>query len=222
MVTSAAQRRGRSPLSRSSPLRPRRGPNPLIARLQPLRAFQIVYLVLTLTLAQLLASASCAAAPGVGPPQCCSLAASPSPPGAPPSPTRTIWSFPALAPRNPWAQAFLWARDHTPKDALFALDADYINAPGEDAQCFRAIAQRSALPDYSKDGGEASIAPTLTAEWVRGQAAQQSLSAPSTTDAQRVAALQPLGVTWLVLQAGATTRFDCPYGNSAVKVCRLP
>ena len=130
--------------------------------------------------------------------------------------------LPGLAPRNPWAQAFLWVRDHTPKDALFALDADYINAPGEDAQCFRAIAQRSALPDYSKDGGEASIAPELTAEWVRGQAAQQALSAPSTTDEQRVAALQPLGVTWLVLQAGATTRFDCPFANSAVKLCRLP
>jgi hypothetical protein len=125
-------------------------------------------------------------------------------------------------PRNPWAQAFLWVRDNTPKDALFALDADYINAPGEDAQCFRAIARRSALADYSKDGGEASIAPVLTADWVRDQAAQQALSSPSTTDAQRLAALRPLGVTWLVLQPSAATSLDCPYANSAVKLCRLP
>ena len=72
-------------------------------------------------------------------------------------------------------QAFLWIRGNTPKDALFALDADYINAPGEDAQSFRAIAERSALPDYSKDGGEASIAPDLTAAWSIGQAAQRGL-----------------------------------------------
>ena len=130
--------------------------------------------------------------------------------------------LPGIAPHNHWTQAFLWIRDNTPKDALFALDADYINAPGEDAQCFRAIAQRSALPDYSKDGGEASIAPDATAEWVRGQAAQQSLSAPSTSDERRVAALQPLGVTWLVLQASATTSLACPFANSAVKLCRLP
>ena len=81
--------------------------------------------------------------------------------------------LPGTATPNPWVQAFLWIRDHTPKDALFALDADYINAPGEDAQCFRAIAERSALPDYSKDGGEASIAPELTPAWKQGQAAQQ-------------------------------------------------
>jgi len=197
-------------------------PTHLIARLQPLRAFQIVYLVLTLTLGATLGerllrrrawrwAAAMLLIGGI------SFSA-----GRTAFPNSNHLELPGIAPRNPWAQAFLWLRDNTPKDALFALDADYINAPGEDAQCFRAIAQRSALPDYSKDGGEASIAPTLTAEWVLGQAAQQALSAPSTTDERRVAALQPLGVTWLVLQAGATTRFDCPYANSAVKLCHLP
>jgi len=197
-------------------------PTHLIARLQPLRAFQIVYLVLTLTLGATLGerllrrrawrwAAAMLLIGGI------SFSA-----GRTAFPNSNHLELPGIAPRNPWAQAFLWLRDHTPKDALFALDADYINAPGEDAQCFRAIAQRSALPDYSKDGGEASIAPGLTAEWVRGQAAQQSLSAPSTTDERRVAALQPLGVTWLVLQAGATTRLNCPYANSAVKLCHLP
>ena len=194
----------------------------LIARLQPLRAFQIVYLVLTLTLGATLGerllkrnawrwAATILLLGGI------SFTA-----GRTAFPNSNHLELPGLAPRNPWAQAFLWARDHTPKDALFALDADYINAPGEDAQCFRAIAQRSALPDYSKDGGEASIAPALTADWVRGQAAQQSLSAPSTTDAQRVAALQPLGVTWLVLDSAAATRLNCPFANSAVKLCHLP
>ena len=129
--------------------------------------------------------------------------------------------LPGIAPHNQWVQAFLWIRANTPKDALFALDADYINSPGEDAQCFRALAQRSTLADYSKDGGEASIAPELTAEWVSAQAAQNYLSAPSTTDAERMSALRPLGVSWVVLQAEASARFDCPYSNSSVKVCKL-
>jgi hypothetical protein len=129
--------------------------------------------------------------------------------------------FPWTTPRNPWVQAFLWIRDNTPKDALFALDADYINAPSENAQCFRAIAERSSLPDYSKDGGEASIAPGLTTEWKAGQQAQQLLSAPTTTDAMRIATLAPLGVSWLVLDARAATNLDCPYANATVKVCRL-
>jgi hypothetical protein len=194
----------------------------LLARLQPLRAFQIVYLVLTLTLGATLGERLLRRSPwrwaatvlllgGI------SLATARSA-----FPNSNHLELPGLAPRNPWAQAFLWVRHHTPNDALFALDADYINAPGEDAQCFRAIARRSALADYSKDGGEASIAPALTAEWVRDQAAQQGLSAPATSDAQRLASLGPLGVTWLVLDAAATTRLDCPYANSAVKVCRLP
>jgi hypothetical protein len=127
--------------------------------------------------------------------------------------------LPGLAAKNSWTEAFLWIRDNTAKDALFALDADYINAPGEDAQCFRAIAQRSALADYSKDGGEASIAPELTAEWLRSQSAQQQLSAAS--DAERLATLRPLGVSWIVLEASATTSLDCPYANSVLKVCRL-
>jgi hypothetical protein len=48
------------------------------------------------------------------------------------------------------------------------------------------------------------------------------LSSPAETDAQRIAALRPLGVSWIVLESGAATAFDCPYRNAAVEVCRLP
>ncbi len=123
-------------------------------------------------------------------------------------------------PANLWMQAFLWIKDNTPPDALFALDGDYISIPGEDAQSFRAAAERSALPDFSKDGGEASITPALTALWHAGQTAQIGLSRK--TDMQRLASLKPAGVGWIVLQTNASTRFNCPYRNDAVKVCRLP
>jgi hypothetical protein len=194
----------------------------LIARLQPLRAFQIVYLVLTLTLGATLGERLLRRSPWRWAAIILLLGGISFSAARSAFPNSNHLELPGLAPRNLWAQAFLWVRDNTPNDALFALDADYINAPGEDAQCFRAIARRSALADYSKDGGEASIAPALTAEWVRDQAAQQALSAPSTSDAQRLAMLRPLGVSWLLLQSAAATRLDCSYANSAVKLCRLP
>jgi hypothetical protein len=121
--------------------------------------------------------------------------------------------------QNPWVQAFLWCRENTARNALFALDAKYINTDGEDAQTFRAIALRSALPDYSKDGGEASITPSLADAWFRASNAQKNLSMePDTT---RDAAILPLGATWMVLHSSAAILHPCPYDNRVVKVCRL-
>jgi hypothetical protein len=196
-------------------------PTHLVARMQPLRAFQIVYLVMLLALGAKLGERALrgsawrwtAAIALLGVPMLGAERMA--------FPNSNHLELPWSAPRNPWTEAFLWVRANTPTDALFALDADYIAAPGEDAQCFRAIAERSALPDYSKDGGEASIAPRLTEAWSEGRTAQRSLSAPNTTDAQRIAALAPLGVTWVVLQPSAATGLACPYANNAVRVCRL-
>jgi hypothetical protein len=196
----------------------------LVARLQPLRVFQLVYVVMILAigaklaervlqrravrwvvvfgmLATVMVAAERQTFPGSAHVEL---------------PAELRWH----TQRNAWVQAFLWIRQNTPKDALLALDADYITKPGEDAQCFRAIAERSALPDYSKDGGEASITPELTGAWMEGEAAQSGLS--DATDARRVAALKPLGVDWVVLERNAATAFVCDYANETVKVCRLP
>lgn len=127
--------------------------------------------------------------------------------------------LPGVATGNLWVEAFLWVRTHTPEDAVFALPAHYITTDGEDAECFRAIARRSALPDYSKDGGEAAITPVLTPVWVAGQDAQTGLDRE--TDLQRVVSLRPLGVDWIILGRPSVTQLDCPYSNAAVKVCRL-
>ncbi len=127
--------------------------------------------------------------------------------------------LPGAAPRNGWEQAFLWIRRNTPPDARFALDAYYIGYPGEDAQYFGAIARRSALPDYSKDGGIAAIAPALANQWAAASAAQTGLN--HETDTQRLAALHPFSIGWIVLPAASKTAFPCPFSNSAAKVCRL-
>jgi hypothetical protein len=127
--------------------------------------------------------------------------------------------WPGLKPRNLWQEAFLWIRDNTPRDAVFALDNDYIESAGEDAQGFRATAERSAVADWFKDGGIASNFPEAAALWWEGSAATQGLN--RATDEQRLARLQPLDVTWIVLPAEATTGFPCPFANARVRVCRL-
>jgi len=127
--------------------------------------------------------------------------------------------WPGLKPRNLWQDAFLWIRDNTPRDAIFALDNDYIEGPGEDAQGFRATAERSAVADWFKDGGIAGNFPQAAALWWQGSIATQQLN--RATDEQRLARLQPLGVTWIVLPAEASTGFPCPFNNARVRVCRL-
>ncbi|MBS1823625.1 MAG: hypothetical protein JST61_16935 [Acidobacteria bacterium] len=193
----------------------------LVARLQPMRVFQLIYIVMILfvgaALARYLGMRKLRWAAALVPLCAVMFLAERE-------------TFPASAHieltetagtrTNGWVQAFEWIRENTPKDAMFALDADYITRPGEDAQCFRAIAERSALPDYSKDGGEAAITPALTEEWKQGQEAQTGLSRKS--DADRFAALAPKGVEWLVLEKSAITAFTCDYTNATVKVCRLP
>jgi uncharacterized membrane protein len=192
----------------------------LVARLQPLRIFQVVYVVMILLLGGATAKRALQRQPvrwiatfvllgGV-----MLLAERRT------FPNSAHMELPGSAPQNPWAQAFVWISQNTPKDALFALAPNYITKPDEDAQCFRAIAGRSALPDYSKDGGEAAITPALTSAWTAGQAAQMGLN--TETDAKRIAALRPLGVTWVVLDRSAVTGFACGYANEEVKVCRLP
>ncbi len=192
----------------------------LVARMQPLRAFQIVYLLMVLVLGAMLGDLVLQRRAWRWGTAIVLLGGIMFGVDRSAFPDSNHLELPPIASRNLWAQAFLWIRENTPKDALFALDADYINAHGEDAQCFRAIAERSALPDFSKDGGEASIAPELTDAWKQGQAAQQRLS--ESTDEERVAALSPLGVSWVVMKADAETNFYCPYSNNAVRVCRLP
>lgn len=198
----------------------------LIARLQPLRIFHTIYILLFIllggTLAEklprrmarpVIALALCAAAGVMFFVERRTFPAS------------AHLEMPWRAPRNPWQQAFLWARDNTPQDAVFALDANYITTGGEDAQNFRAIAERSSLSDHSKDGGSASIFPQLAAAWQDGE--QRSTDLSRIPDAERIARLAPAGVTWVVLQqryqqGPSQTHFACPYHNSTVLVCRLP
>ena len=142
----------------------------LLARLQPLRIFHTIYMLLFLLLGGILAERlpqhlpQRLARPVIALTLCAAA-------GITFFVERQIFpasshlEMPWQTPPNPWQQAFLWVRDNTPQGAVFALDAGYITTGGEDAQNFRAIAERSSLSDYSKDGGSASIFPQLAAAW---------------------------------------------------------
>ncbi len=134
-----------------------------------------------------------------------------------PSSNHVEW--PGLTPRNRWQQAFLWIRANTPHDAIFGLDNDYVEGTGEDAQGFRATAERSAVADWYKDGGIASNFRQAAVPWWRGSQATAHLN--DATDSERLARLTPLGATWVVLPARAATNFPCPYVNAGVRVCQL-
>ena len=192
----------------------------LVARLQPLRAFLLLYAVMIVLLGGMLAEACRTRFLRAAPLLFLVVMA-----GVmffvqrQTFPASQHLELPWRAPSNPWSQAFLWARDNTSTGALFALDANYITTNGEDGQTFRATAQRSVMPDFSKDGGEAAVQPALATAWFAGMNVQQNLS--GLDDAERDARLRPLEVSWLLLHSAAKTSHRCPYDNGTVKLCRL-
>jgi hypothetical protein len=110
-----------------------------VAKLQPLRVYQTIYAVMMVALGALLAErvlkrsalrwAALVLAVGGGMAWVQSQT----------FPHSAHLELPWMAARNGWEQAFVWVREHTPKDAVVALDANYITAAGEDSQNFRAI-----------------------------------------------------------------------------------
>jgi hypothetical protein len=128
--------------------------------------------------------------------------------------------WPGRAPRNPWAQAFVWARQKTPIDAVFAMDPNYMHIAGEDHIGFRCLAQRSSLADAGKDSGVVSMFPRLADRWwseVNAQSPWRQLGAEDFARLKR-----DYGAAWLILEQPGVRGLDCPYENSAVGVCRVP
>ncbi len=132
--------------------------------------------------------------------------------------------WPWAQPRNQWAQAFEWIRGNTPVDALFALDPGHMELPGEDENGFRARAQRSMLADLVKDKGAASMFPPLSVLWAEQIADQRNWKQFGKEDFERLR--QKYGVSWVVVQQpgppeNGPAGLECPYENSAVRVCRI-
>ncbi len=127
--------------------------------------------------------------------------------------------WPWAQPRNQWAQAFEWIRGNTPVDALFALDPRHMELPGEDENGFRARAERSRLADLVKDKGACSMFPPMSVKWAEQIADQKNFDKFGEQDFERLR--QKYGISWVVVEQPGPVGMECPYENSAVRVCRV-
>jgi hypothetical protein len=121
---------------------------------------------------------------------------------------------------NPWVAGFVWIRDHTPADAYVALNPHFMALPGNDEHGFRAIAERSRLADAVKDPGAVTIAPSLAPLWSEQVQAQEGWKDFQLADFFRLH--QQFGANWVVLEQPGKPGLDCPFENSALRVCRIP
>ncbi len=128
--------------------------------------------------------------------------------------------WPGAALKNPWAQAFVWIRQNTPVNAVFAIDPEYMDIAGEDEVGFRCLAQRSHLADGVKDNGVVSMFPALAEEWWAQVQAQTPWKSFRAEDFLRLK--NQYGASWVVVQQPGVAGLDCPYQNGAVRVCRIP
>lgn len=127
--------------------------------------------------------------------------------------------WPGRAPKNPWAQSFVWIRENTPVDAVFALDPGYMHIAGEDETGFRCLAQRSRLADAIKDNGVVSMFPPLAEQWWSQVQAQTPWKTFQAEDFEKLK--KNYGVEWVVLEQPGVAGVDCEYQNARVRVCRL-
>lgn len=127
--------------------------------------------------------------------------------------------FPGGAPANDWVAAFVWVRENTPRDALFALGPRHLERPGEDFHSFRALARRSSLADEIKDRGVAASWPELAEQWREQVEDQSGWTGFSKPQFRRLR--EEHGVSWVVLEQPGARGLDCPYRNPRVLVCRV-
>jgi len=128
--------------------------------------------------------------------------------------------LPGQKPGNAWLQAFAWIRDNTPRDAYFAMDPYYLEAPGEDAHGFRALAERSQLADAVKDTAVVTQVPQLGPTWSKQVHAVDGWSHFQAADFERLKA--QFGVSWALVAYPAPAGLDCPWHNDTLSVCRIP
>ncbi len=130
------------------------------------------------------------------------------------------FELPGRAAANPWLQGFDWVRQNTPTDAYFALDPEYMAAPGEDYHCFRALAERGMMADNIKDPAVVTQVPALAARWMREVKARQGWKSFQLADFQRLKA--QFGVDWVLVSDPAPSGLDCEWHNDSLSACRIP
>jgi hypothetical protein len=128
--------------------------------------------------------------------------------------------LPGMRPSNPWLQAFAWIEANTPVNAYFALDPHYLEAPGEDYHCFRALAERSQLADAVKDTPVVAQVPELGPIWDSQVTAQRGWRRFNLADFERLKAAY--GVNWVLVGYPQPEGLRCRWHNDSLSVCEVP
>jgi hypothetical protein len=128
--------------------------------------------------------------------------------------------LPGSPSANLWLQAFSWIRQKTPTDAYFALDPEYMAAPGEDFHSFRALAERSQLADNIKDPAVVTNIPKLGDVWERQVQAEQGWSHFQLADFERLKA--KFGVNWVLVAHPEPSGLLCQWHNAILTACQIP
>jgi len=129
--------------------------------------------------------------------------------------------LPAETSSNSWVNTLLWVRHNTPTEAVFAVDSRYFSENNSDLHGFRAVAERSALADYVKDGGAAAMFPALAPKWKQMSDATEGLNHFTVDDFSRLERKYPV-VSWTVVHGPAPQGLSCPYEQGGYSVCQLP
>jgi len=128
--------------------------------------------------------------------------------------------LPGRPSQNPWLQAFTWIRKNTPQDAYFAVDPEYMAAPEEDNDGFRALAERSALADADKDAAVVTKAEDLSLRWQRELHAETGWKHFRLADFERLK--EQFGVNWVLVSYPQPNGLGCPWHNALLAVCKVP
>ena len=128
--------------------------------------------------------------------------------------------LPGRTSANPWLQAFQWIRHNTPEDAYFAIDPNYMSAPGEDNHGFRALAERSVLADADKDTAVVTKAPELGPVWKQQVDATAGWSHFQLADFEHLKS--QFGVNWVMVRIPQPAGLNCQWHDSEFAVCRIP
>ncbi len=189
-----------------------------LQRLQPMRSFDLIYILFFLILGGWLAEHVLRNSPGRWLALFLPLAVGMY------ALNVALYSFsphielPSRVGSNPWLQSFYWIRGNTPQNALFALNPAYQRLPREDEHGFRAVAERSRLADFYKDSGAATMFPVLAPRWEQDQQAASGWEHLTASDFARLR--QQTGVSWVVLER-AIPALACPYHSNGIWVCRI-
>jgi hypothetical protein len=127
--------------------------------------------------------------------------------------------WPWTKPRNQWVQAFVWVRENTPQDAVFALAPHAMREPGQDFHGFRGLAERSMLADHSKDAGLGALSTRLSKLWHEQVHTMDGWERFSKADFERLR--ERYNVSWVIVGRRHPAVLNCPYQNNVVRVCRL-